>query len=178
MAADDTQNSIVSYNVHNYDHNTKLFTVDSNENNFETNNKIYNKNLVNYMKGRSGKSPSSNMSANLFRKENKNLKHVFNSSKTPEQRLNSGRNQFLMSSIFMNTAISFRTNGSVRRQTGRFITIQRNNSQADSSFDNKIMGIYMITNITHSFIKGSYQNYIICTKVYNMDNNKLTSKVL
>jgi hypothetical protein len=178
MSADDAQNNIVSYYVHNYDYNTKLFTVDSNENNFETNNKIYNKNFVNYMKGRAGKSPSSNMSTNLFRKENKNLKHVFNSSTTPEQRLNSGRNQFLLSSIFMNTAISFRTNGSVRRQTGRFITIQRNNSQADSSFDNKIMGIYMITNITHSFIKGSYQNYIVCTKAYNMDDNKLTGKVL
>jgi hypothetical protein len=178
MTADDTQSNMISYYVHNYDHNSKLFTIESNENSFETNNKIYNKNIVNFMKGRAGKSPSSNMNTNLFRKENKNLKHVYNNSTSSEQRLNSGRNKFLLSSIFMNTAISFRTNGNVRRQSGRFVTIQRNNAQSDSSFDNKVMGIYMITNIVHSFTNGGYQNYIVCTKAYNMDDNKLTSNIL
>jgi len=178
MAADDTQSKLVSYYVHNYDNNSKLFSIDSNENNFESNSKIYNKNVVSYMKGREGRSPYTNTSSNKFRSENKNINHVFNNSITPEQRLNSGRNKYLLDSIFLNTTLSLRTNGSTRRQSGRFITVQRNNSQADSSFDNKMMGIYLISSITHSFIKGGYSNYVVCNKMYNMDDSKLSKDIL
>jgi hypothetical protein len=115
---------------------------------------------------------------NQTRLTNKSVNHVYNISDNEYQRLNSGRNKFLLSGLFLNTALSFRARGNTARQPGMFITVNRADSQSDNSFDTKLLGIYFVIKVEHFFYKGSYYNNMICIKTYNSNDLNLSDKIL
>jgi hypothetical protein len=176
-ASVDVTNNLVSHMVHNYDANKKMFSIDITENNINKNIETYKKNFVNTLKGSKGLNPTSNLSLNQTRLQQKNIINKYNPNTDPISRLNSGRNRFLLSSIFLNTTISFRCRGNVVRNPGKFITISRSDSQTNNEFDNKSLGMYMITTIEHVFGTGTYFNNIVAVKTYNFNksNNNDTS---
>lgn len=176
MTAEDAQTSITTNIVHNYNIEDKLFSIDMSENNYTKNLEIYNKNFVRTMKGTEGRSPYSNIVGNELRIKNKNVNNVYSPAYNSYQRLNVGRNRFLLSGLFLNTAISFRARGVTAREAGKFITIDRADSQSESTFDSKLLGIYLITKIEHVFYRGTYINNVIAIKTYNSDNLKLSSQ--
>jgi len=177
MSATDLQKELASHYVHNYDTKNKIFSVDSNRNNINDMLKVYNKFYVSTMKGRTGKSPSSNLPLNALRSEQRNIKNVYSPQTNENIRLNKGRNKMLMASLFLNTTISFKIRGSTRRQSGRFLSIDRSDSILDNKFDNKMCGIYMILSTEHLFIKGSYFNTLRCSKTYTAESQNLLQSI-
>lgn len=177
MSATDLQKELASHYVHNYNTKNKVFSVDSNKNNINEMLKVYNNFYVSTMKGKTGKSPASNLPLNLLRSEQRNIKNVYSPYTNETVRLNKGRNKMLMASLFLNTTISFKIRGSTRRQSGRFLSIDRSDSILDNKFDNKMCGIYIILSTEHVFIKGSYFNNLRCGKTYTAESQNLITDV-
>jgi len=177
MTAIDTQENMVTHVVHNYNPAEKMFTIDLAENNIYKNNDIYDRNFVAGFKGVNG-AAKSDLVYNQIRTLHKNIKHHYNPNTDNFQRLNSGRNRALLAGIFLNNTISFRARGNTARTAGKFITISRNDSSIDNSFDNKVMGTYLIVKIEHCFCKGQYFNNLICTKTYTTEQQKVYNTVI
>jgi hypothetical protein len=166
-----TQKTVVGSLVHSYDIGSKAFFIDSHENDFESVQSIYQENYANNMKGANGPGVS-NLVGNNLRKNRQNINNVYStSSKSSIQRFGIGRNIALKDAVFTNKTISFRVKGGTYRQSGTFISIDRNNSLADSSFDNKLLGIYVILQVRHSFVGNDYYNDLLCAKTYNFKDD-------
>ena len=163
----DTQLTVNSRNVHSYDYINKLFTIDIFDNDFETSKDIYFQNYVKPMKGNNKAAPVNNIIDNIFRVQRTNINNIFSTSYYSEQqRLSQGRNIFLKSSVFLSNSITFRVKGATYRQSGRFISIDRNDAIPDNDFNNKFLGIYMIVDVKHIFSQNNYFNDLVCVKTY------------
>jgi len=160
---------VVTRVVYNYDIAEKLFSVDLENNNINTVFKKYKKNFVQTQKGVIGNSPSQNLFLNKTKTDNKSTIKVFNPNTNQSIRLNSGQNQILLNTIFNNTAIGFTTRGNLFREAGKFFSVERKDSSANSSFDNKIMGTYFLTKVEHIFKNGQYTNSIVGVKPYSAE---------
>lgn len=178
MTADANTFGVVSHIVHNYDTTTKTFSIDAKENNIQESMKKFNKNIVQTQKGLAGKSPSSNIVLNQTRTGNYNVVHTFNPNTDQNARLNSGNSKILLNSIFNNNTVAFRSRGQTSREAGKFITLQRNNSQNQSAFDNKVMGTYLVVRVDHVFKNDQYYNYLVCTKPYAAESSNQSSTVV
>lgn len=177
MSTSDVTDNMITNLVYNYDVAKKTFSIDGSYNNINSSLDTYNKQFVYSMKGFRGNSPSTNLTLNQTRLTNKVTNHTYNTSYNHLQRLNSGRNKFLLSGLFLNTTLSFRARGNTARQPGMFITVNRSDSQTDSSFDTKLLGIYFIVKVEHFYYKGSYYNNIICIKTYNTSSLNINSTI-
>lgn len=166
-----TQQMLTTKAVHGYDKGSKTFSVEVGSNDYSTVQSIYNTNYVKPMKGKGGK-PASNLIGNQLRATNQNIQHIFSTSDTTEQRFGVGRSSTLRDALLLGNAISFRVKGSTYRNAGRFISIDRDSSIPDSVFDDKMLGIYLIVSVTHSFIGNTYYNDLICIKSYNFTDTK------
>lgn len=178
MQADVSNFGVVTHAVHSYDPATGVFSVDMEKNNVDSTLKSFNKNIVQTQRGISGKSPASNITMSQDRSSNQTVIHTFNPNTDQNARLNSGSNKILLNSIFNNTTIAFRSRGNTARQAGKFISIKRKNFQNDSSFDNKVMGTYLVVKVEHMFKNDQYFNYMVCTKPYNAESNGLSNKAI
>jgi hypothetical protein len=174
----DVMNNMTTHVVHNYDVNKKMFSVDIEQNNLQKNLQIFKQSIVNLQKGGVGNLPSSNIPSNQTYMLQKNVVNKFNPNRDSLSRLNSGRNKFLLSSIFLNAAISFKCRGNVVRTSGNFFTVSRGDNYPDNKFDNKVLGIYMTTVVEHVFGSGTYSNNIFGVKTYNFDKSFNTDKSL
>ena len=174
-ASSDVNNNFVSHMVHNYDVSKKLFSIDITNNNIQKNLDIYKNTFVNSMKGDKGSSPNSNIPLNQSRILQKTSINKYNPNTDSNIRMNSGRNRFLLSSVLLNTTVSFKCRGNVIRTPSNFITLTRYNKQNDSSFDNKSLGMYMITSVEHVFGSGTYYNNIVAVKTYDFNKNNNTN---
>lgn len=174
-ASSDVNNNYVSHMVHNYDPNTKTFSLDIENNNINKNLEVYKNSFVNSMKGAKGLNPSSNIPINKARLDQKNIINKYNPNPNQNVRLNSGRNRFLLSSILLNTTITFKCRGNVIRSPSNFISISRYDNQPNNSFDNKSLGVYMVTSVEHVFGSGNYFNNIVAVKTYDFEKNNNNS---
>jgi hypothetical protein len=178
MTADDIQGGMVTTVAHNYDFGKGMFSMDMKENSLESINKVGGNLFVKNQKGVTGKSPSSNLTGNLLRTQNKNIRHEYSVSTNQNSRLSVGRNQALLLQFFNNGTITFQARGKTDRTVGKFINIKRNDHANDNSFDNAIMGSYCIVKIEHSFINNQYMNDIIAVKNYNAAASTSSDQVL
>ncbi len=68
--------------------------------------------------------------------------------------------------LFLNQAIHFSVPGLTFRSPGHFIFIDREASNGDpNAFDDRFLGQWMITKVTHVFDKNIYSNEIVANKV-------------
>jgi len=163
-----SQRKLVPTFVHSYDYENKQFAIDIQRNGVEQMMKTYQENYVNNMLSSSKDPAFPSFAPGQLRYLNKNANNVFSvSNQDSNQRLAWGRNQFLYASIFANNLVSFRLPGSTHRQPGYFIGIDRDNSIPDSKFDNKLLGVYFIVQVSHSFSGNEYYNDLYCIKTYN-----------
>lgn len=165
-AATTSTYGLITHVVHNYNISDKTFSVDIENNNINSVFKKYKKHFVQTQKGLIGSSPFQNIVLNKTKTENKTTAKVFNPNTTQTIRLNSGQNQILLNTIFNNTAISFSTRGSIFREAGKFFTVERRDAAIGSTFDNKIMGTYLLSKVEHIFKNGQYYNNIVGVKTY------------
>lgn len=178
MTVEDTQAGMVTTMVHHYDFNKGEFDIDIEENSFDAIGKTGGKMFVQNQKSVSSKGSTSNLTGNLIRSENKNIKHTYSISDDPKTRLSKGRNEALLLQFFNNSAVSFRARGKTDRTVGKFINIKRGDKANDSSFDNSLQGSYCIVKIEHSFINNQYINDIVAVKNYNAAPSSSSNKVL
>lgn len=161
-----TQQEVNTKITYNSDVGTGVFVMDVVQNDFETLQRVYKQNYVAPLKGDKG-APASNLVANKLRSTRQNIEHVYSTMTQPEQRLSEGRTNALLKSVLLNNTISFRVKGATYRDAGRFISIDRDSSLPDSVFDHKMLGIYLIVSVKHSFVSGDYYTDLMCVKTYN-----------
>lgn len=161
-----TQQEVVTKVTYNSDPGTGIFSMDVVENDFEKVQQVYYQNYVAPLKGNKG-APASNLIANKLRSTRQNVEHVYSAITIPEQRLSEGRSDTLLKSVLLNNTISFRVKGATYRDAGRFISIDRDSSLPDSAFDHKMLGIYLIVSVKHTFSGGDYYTDLRCVKTYN-----------
>jgi hypothetical protein len=73
--------------------------------------------------------------------------------------------QMLLDAIFLNQCISFQTLGLTLRTPGKFIFVDRVASGDINPFDDKFLGQWLMTKVTHLFTQETYVNEIVANKV-------------
>jgi hypothetical protein len=163
-----SQQEMVSRFVHTYNYDNKQFIIDVERNSVEQAMNTYKQNYVDNMLSNNTTPPYPNFAPGSLRSTNTNVLNIFSTStQDSDIRLGLGRNSFLYASIMANNLISFRLPGSTHRQAGRFIGIDRDGALAASKFDDKLLGIYFIVEVRHTFSDGEYFNDLHCIKTYN-----------
>jgi len=178
MTADDVQSGMVTTVGHHYDSGAGQFVMDMERTNIGAITKDSSAMFVQNQKGITGKSPASNLTLNLTRSENKNIKHEYSVSNNPNLRLNVSRNKALMLQFFNNHTVSFRARGKTDRTVGKFITLNRNDGANDNTFDNEMLGSYCLVKVEHSFVNNQYINDIIAVKNYNAAESTSSNKAV
>jgi len=155
-----------------------FFNSNLKNNNFQSATKIYDEVFVKPNKGGPGRSPSSNLADNKLRKENKNVSYNFVPYAVDENQTRSfGINKSLINLFFKNTSIQFKIRGNTIRQTGKFFTVNRTDSNTSDSHDNTVMGKYLITYVSHEFKKGTYETTVLGVKSYSNEKPKFADTI-
>lgn len=103
---------------------------------------------------------------NKMRTENKNIKHMFTATATQARESLEGRNRTMMAAILNGNSIEFNVKGLPSRQAGKFINIDRAAEYSESDYDNKVLGTYFVTGVSHVISNKGYFNQILATKPY------------
>lgn len=149
--------------IHSYNQKDKQFNIDIAENNMEKIMETYQKNYVETIKTGTW----ANIVPGKNRVDNKNIEHFFSVIEEDQyQRLARGRNKALYTAIFANNQVKFRVPGSTIRQAGVFIGVNREGSAPINLYDNKILGIYFVTEVKHIFEGNTYITEVTCIKTY------------
>jgi hypothetical protein len=74
-------------------------------------------------------------------------------------------NQMILDSIFLNQTISFQTLGLTLRTPGKFIFVDRVGSGDSNAFDDRFLGQWLITHVSHLFTQGEYISEVVANKV-------------
>ena len=67
--------------------------------------------------------------------------------------------------VFLSSAIYFQVAGLTIRSPGKFVYIDRLGSGDKNGFDDRFLGQWLITKVTHYFTKNSYLNDVVATKI-------------
>jgi len=165
--AQTVQDDIITHAVHSYQLNDKQFNIDMTRNNIESAKRTFEDFYVKPMKGENGR-PAPFFYTNAIRNSNRNIKNTFSlADYSLDQRLNWGRNYILLNAIYRGLTIEFTVDGISNRQAGRFISIDREDALPTSSFDDRLLGIWFIVNVEHTFTSTTYQTKIIAVKTYS-----------
>jgi hypothetical protein len=73
--------------------------------------------------------------------------------------------QMILDSIFLNQSISFQTLGLTLRTPGKFIFIDRIGAGEKNVFDDRVLGQWLITNVSHRFTQESYKTEVTANKI-------------
>ena len=177
ISADELQSYMAPHVVHGLDPRG-FFLGSMKSGNFKSINEVYDKAMVKANSSNQGKPVSSNLASNKLREEYKNVNHMYVPYAMDESQTKSfGANRSMLNLFFKNTSISFRVRGNTIRQTGKFFTINRTDSNVSKSHDNTILGKYMITYLRHEFKNGKYENMILGTKPYSYNKPQFNEAV-
>jgi hypothetical protein len=165
--ANELQSYMTGHVVHGVDPRG-FFNSSLKPGNFSSATELYDKAIVKGNASSQGKPASSNLSTNKIRESYNNVNHTYVPYALDETQTKCfGANRAMMNLFFKNTSITFRARGNTLRQTGKFFTINRTDSNISKSHDNTILGKYMITYLRHEFKSGKYENTILGTKPYS-----------
>jgi hypothetical protein len=164
-----TQTGINTKIIHSYDYADKSFQIDNVNNNIKSTVSLFYRNYVDTVKSGSYVS----IVPGQYRVSNKNVEHKFSvientpgTNTSNPQRLSQGRNTALFDALFANNQASFTVPGITLRQSGMFVGIDRVGASMLSTFDQKFLGIYLMTEVKHMFEGNTYTNEIKCIKTY------------
>jgi hypothetical protein len=85
--------------------------------------------------------------------------------------------QMILDSVFLNQSVSFQCPGLTIRTPGKFIFIDRIGSGEKNAFDDRFLGQWMITNVSHLFTQDTYITEVVANKidsfssVWNVEEN-------
>ena len=73
--------------------------------------------------------------------------------------------QMILDSIFLNQSISFQCLGLTIRAPGKFIFIDRLGAGEKNAFDDRFLGQWMITGVSHLFTQETYMTEVVANKI-------------
>jgi hypothetical protein len=159
----ETQRKFTPRQVHSHSMAGKQFQIDIEKNNMYNTMLTYQQNYVDSIKSRQW----SSIVPGIDRVDNVNVEHIFSTVDDDEQnRITTGRNFALYNSIFANNQVKLRLPGATIRQAGKFIGLDRSGSSPANEYDQKLLGVYFITEVKHVFEGNNYYNEITCIKTY------------
>jgi hypothetical protein len=82
-----------------------------------------------------------------------------------------------MSALFAGSSIAFNVKGSPTRQAGRFISIDRDSTYTDNDYDDKILGQYLATSVTHTINSAGYTSSVLAVKPYLFKNQSFNEDI-
>ncbi len=161
VASDDSR--IINSPLHVFDFATNQWNIFSSENTAEQVedqlDKYAKMGLYSHQKGIN---PQILLSLNKTKTEGIMRKHEQASSKYVPT--NAPRNQMLLDALFLNQAISFQTLGLTNRSPGRFCYIDRISSGDANPFDDRFLGQWLMTKVSHLFTHGTYVTEVVANK--------------
>jgi hypothetical protein len=73
--------------------------------------------------------------------------------------------RMLLDSVFLNQSLSFQGLGLTLRSPGKFIFIDRIASSESNPFDDRFLGQWMITSVSHHFSQSTYMTEVVANKI-------------
>jgi len=73
--------------------------------------------------------------------------------------------QMIKDSIFLNQGLYFQAEGLTFRTPGKFIFVDRTDSNEFNTFDDKFLGQWFVTKVTHFFTQEQYLTDVVATKI-------------
>jgi hypothetical protein len=74
-------------------------------------------------------------------------------------------NQMILDVLFLNQSVSFQAPGLTLRAPGKFIFLDRVGAGELNAFDDRFLGQWLVTNVSHLFTQGDYVTEVVATKV-------------
>jgi hypothetical protein len=176
MSGIDNTKALVSKPVYAYGFGLGAFGMDYADNEIETVRKDFKKLYTDELLPAGKAVPI--FTVNSLKKNQINVAPEFTYSRIGEfeskqSRLINGRGKILFAGLFLNEFIKFRVTGSPHRTVGKFIGIDRESSDSNLEFDNKICGQWLVTDVRHIFDHNRYVNDICAVKVHMYRDNGL-----
>jgi hypothetical protein len=78
---------------------------------------------------------------------------------------NSARNEMLLDFLFLSQSVTFQALGLTLRAPGKFIFIDRIASADSNPFDDRFLGQWLMTKVSHLFTQETYVNEVVAVKV-------------
>jgi hypothetical protein len=151
--------------MHKYNKGNKLFNVDLSEHGIDNTRKFFQDNYINNtFGGESGHGVTSWLSDSA-RESNLNIR-VGSSGGHQSSPIATGRNKTLLSALLLGNAIQFNVQGESSRRAGVWICLDRRNEYIDNEYDEKVLGQYLVTKVTHRIDQNGYSNGIVGVKPY------------
>lgn len=163
--------------VHMYDSGKKQFNIHMEQSDIAQVRDYMKKNVLDKLLGGEG-GPASSIVLNQTFLENKNVKHLFSPVATMVRDNMIGRNRTIMANILSGNTIVFNVKGFTSRNSGKFISIDRDLGYDDNDFDDKILGQYLVTSVDHVIDTNGYHNQVIATKPYLYKDQQFNENVL
>ena len=118
--------------------------------------------------------PKALFTLNKSKTESQTYNNVYSYADTKTGRYADARNAVLRSSLFLNECLVFTVQGSTYRQARVFIGIDRENGSIDASYDDKLLGQWFTTRVTHEFTNNTYKNTIVAIKPHSSKNLRIS----
>jgi hypothetical protein len=74
-------------------------------------------------------------------------------------------NRMILDSIFLNQSLSFQCLGLTLRSPGKFLFIDRVASAESNPFDDRFLGQWFVTSVSHLFTQGTYVTELVGNKI-------------
>ena len=161
--------------VHIYDFKQKQFHIRLEESDSQANREYLQKSVLSNTK--TDGEPGTSIVLNNAKKENKIVTHTFTNKSSKAGEALAGRNPMLKGAVFHGNTIKFSCKGFPSRQAGRFISIDRDTGLADSEFDDKVLGNYLVTNVSHVIDGESYTNEVVAVKPYTYKTHEYNEDI-
>jgi hypothetical protein len=165
IQGDDCQKYLNSIIMHKYSKKNKLFNIDLSEHSIDNVRTHFQDNYIdNTFGGDSGHGATSWLS-DTARDVNLNIRVGSKSGETTST-IVSGRNKTLLNAFLLGNAIQFNVQGESSRRAGVWISLDRRNEYIDNEYDEKVLGQYFVTKVTHRIDINGYSNSIVGVKPY------------
>lgn len=163
-AIDDAR--IINRPMHHYDFSTGEYSITYSDNKaIDVVNKlkeIASNGLYNFTGGSKGKPQ---LLLNVNKTKSTGLSIVNQLSVQNHGPSNLSQIQMIKDSIFLNQGLYFQAEGLTFRTPGKFVFVDRTDSNDFNAFDDKFLGQWFITKVTHFFSQEQYLTDVVATKI-------------
>ena len=167
----DCQEILNSVIVHTYAEDSKTFNVNLTDGNISNIQQVFQSTMINKTYGGQAGHGVTSWLSDKSREENFNISVV--SSWTPDSKLSlaQGRNKKLLAALLLGNTIEFESKGTTSRRSGVWFAVDRDNMYVDNNYDNKILGQYFTTRVTHRITETEYSNTLLGVKPHLFRSN-------
>ena len=174
----DVQRNLSTRPVHYKDNRTGRFSVSIKDNEIESvRDDFQNKYITNLTGDGKQGGASNNIIIDDTRRECKNISVRFTGSNSPEKALTVGKSSMLQDAIFSGNVMQYTVKGDTTRRSGRFFSLDRPGPYLPSDYDDKVLGLYLITKTVHRITPFGYTNDIIGLKPYSFKDMKFREDI-